>query len=242
MFDDDLCTAVRAALWQVALPPKTVAVERVKCYQSASMIRALSLVWDPATVWENIARDRKSLRYVFTAYFLPVMLIAALGEGYTLARWQTWTAGPRGMMHFDLDQIVVFETVRSALTCVIIVVCSYLLWLLREPFYARYNFEQAVVLVMYSLTPLFLCQVLSGVPRINLWISWGIGVYLSLRVFYHGVHYLAKTVPGSAVGLYVIGSAIIVGLTGAQRFMLIQCLTGHGSSINYFIYDLAAKI
>lgn len=211
-------------------------------YQFPAMIRALSLVWAPATVWEIIARDRKSLGFVFMAYFLPVMLMAALAEGYTLEQWRTWTAGPHGMMHFDFGQIIIFEAMRSTMTCVIVGVCAYIVWLLREPFYARYNFPQALVLVMYSLSPLFLCQVLTGVPRINLWLSWGLGIYFSLRVFYHGVRYLAKTDPASAVGLYVISSAVIICLTGAQRFMVIQCLTGHGSSINNFIYDLAAKI
>jgi hypothetical protein len=206
------------------------------------MIRALSLVWAPATVWENIARDRKSLGFVFMAYFLPVMFMAALGEGYTMAHWRTWTAGPHGMMRFDLGQIIVFEVARSAMTCVIVGVCSYIIWLLREPFYGRYNFAQALVLVMYSLGPLFLCQVLTGLPRINLWVSWGLGIYFSLRILYHGIRYLAKTDPGSVVGLYVISSVFIAGLTGAQRYMLIQCLTGHGSSINNFIYDLAAKV
>lgn len=206
------------------------------------MIRALSLVWDPATVWENIARDRKGLGFVFTGYYLPVMLIAALGEGFTLAHWRAWTAGPHGMMRFDLNQIVIFEGMRFAMTCVIVGACSYVIWLLREPFYARYNFPQALVLMMYSLSPFFLCQILTGVPRINFWISWGLGIYFSLRIFYYGVRYLAKTDPASAVGLYVISSAVIVGLTGAQRFMLIQCLTGHGSSINNYIYDLAAKL
>jgi Yip1 domain len=199
------------------------------------------MVWDPATVWEYIARDRKSLGYVFTAYFLPVMLIAAVGEGSTLAQWRMWTAGPHGLMRFDLAQIVVFEAAQFLATCAIVGACSYVIWLLREPFYGRYNFTQGLVLVMYSLSPLFLCQVLTGVPRINLWISWGLGVYFSLRIFYHGVRFVAKTDPVSAVGLYLISSAAIVGLTGAQRFMLIQCLTGHGSSINNFIYDLAAK-
>ncbi|HEY1790794.1 MAG TPA: YIP1 family protein [Verrucomicrobiae bacterium] len=206
------------------------------------MIRALFLVWDPATVWEMIARDRKSLGFVFMAYFLPVMLIAALGEGYTLALWHTWTAGPHGMMHFNLGQIVIFEAMRSAMTCVIVGVCAYIIWLLKDPFYARYNFPQALVLVMYSLSPLFLCQALTGVPKISLWVSWGLGIYFSLRVFYHGVRYLAKTDPGSVVGLYIISSAVIIGLTGAQRFMVIQCLTGHGSSVNNLIYNLATKI
>jgi hypothetical protein len=206
------------------------------------MIRALSLVWDPPTVWEHIVADRKGLGFVFTCYFLPVMLIAALGEGFTLTHWRTWTAGSHGVMHFGFDQILIFETVRSAMTCVIVCACSYIVWLLREPFYARYNFPQAVMLVMYSLGPLFLCQTLTGIPRISFWLSWSLGIYLSLRVFYHGVRALAKTDPGSAVGLYVISSAVIIGLTGAQRFMLIQCLTAHGSSINNLIFNLAEKI
>ena len=205
------------------------------------MIRALSLVWDPATVWENIARDKKNLGYVFTAYFLPVMLLAALGEGFTLTQWGTWTAEGHGLMRFDFGQILIFETVRSAITCSIVGACSYLVWLLRDPFYARYNFSQSLVLVMYSLCPLFLLQVLNGIPGLNLWLSWGVGIYFSLRIFYPGVHTLAKTVPGSAAGLFFISSVAIISLTGAQRFMIIQCLTGHGSSINSFIFDLASK-
>lgn len=206
------------------------------------MIRALTLVWDPATVWEHIVKDKKNLGFVFVSYFLPVLFISAAGEGLALAQWRTWTAPPHGLIHFSFCQILVFETMRSAMVCAITVACSYIVWLLREPFYGRYNFVQALMLVMYSLSPLFLCQALVGIPWINLWLSWGLGIYLSLRVFYHGVRRLAKTDPGSAVGLYLISSAVIVGLTGAQRFMLIQCLTGHGSSINTVIYDLAAKL
>ena len=206
------------------------------------MIQALALVWDPAAVWENIAKDRKNLGYVFTAYFLPVMLLAALGEGYTLSQWGTWTAEGHGVMRFDPGQIFIFETVWLTVNCVIVGACGYLVWLIRDPFYARYDFPQALMLVMYSLGPLFLFQMFSGIPGINLWLSWGAGICFSLRIFYYGVHTLAKTVPGSAAGLFLISSAAIITLTGAQRFMLFQCLTGHGSSINILIYDLAAKL
>jgi hypothetical protein len=206
------------------------------------MIRALSLVWDPAATWENIARDRINFGYVFTAYFLPAMLLAALGEGFTLALWGRWTAAGHDLMHFDFHQILIFEIIRSAVTCVIIGACSYLFWLLREPFYARFNFGQALTLVTYSLCPLFLFQLFTGIPRVNLWLSWGAGIYFSLRVFYHGVRTLAKTDPGSAVKLFLISSVAIIAFTATQRFMLIQCLTGHGSSINIFIYNLAANI
>jgi hypothetical protein len=206
------------------------------------MIRALTLVWDPAMVWENIIRDRKTLGMVFAFYFVPLMLIASLGEGFTLLHWRMWTAGAHGLTHFGLGQILIFEALRSVLTCANVVLCSYVIWLLKDPFYARYDFPQAIMLVMYSLSPLFLSQALTGLPQINLWLSWGAGVYLSLRVFYHGVRSLGKTDPRSATGLFLIGSAAIIALTGVQRFMLIQCLTGHGSSINSFIYDLAARM
>ena len=206
------------------------------------MIRAFSLVWDPAPVWERIAQERKSLGLVFTAYFFPMMLLAALGEGFTLEHWRTWMAGTHGVMRFNFAQLVVFETIRSALTCVIVGVSAHVTWLLREPFYARYNYAEALMLVMYSASPMFLCQVLTGIPQISLWLSWGVGLYFSLKIFYHGVRSLARTDPGSATGLYLLSSMVIIALTGAERFMLIQCLSSRGSSINNFIYDFAAKL
>jgi Yip1 domain len=207
-----------------------------------AMIRALSLVWDPATVWERIVQERKSLGLVFLAYFFPMMILGALGEGITLEHWRTWTAGTHGVMRFNFGQIVVFETIRSVMTCVITGVSAYVIWLLREPFYARYNYREALMLVMYSTCPMLLCQVLTGVPQISLWLSWAVGVYFSLRIFYPGVRGLAKTDPGSATGLYLLSSLLIIALTGAQRYMLIECLSGRGSSINNFIYDFAAKL
>lgn len=206
------------------------------------MIRALSFFWDPAPVWERIAQERKSLFSVFIGYFLPTALLVAIGEGYALAQWRTWTDGTHGVMHFSLNQIVVFEAMCWMVTLCIVMACAYIVWLLREPFYGRYNFAQALMLVLYSFCPLFLCQVLTGVPRVSLWLPWAAAVYLSLRIFYHGVRCLAKTDPGSVVGLYLLSSLVIIGLTGAQRFMLIQCLSGHGASINNFIFTAAAKL
>ena len=206
------------------------------------MIRAISLVWDPASVWERIVQERKSLGLVFTAYFFPMMVLAALGEGFTLAHWRTWTAGVHGVMHFTFGQIVVFETIRSAVMCVIVGLSAHVVWLLREPFYGLYNYAEALMLVMYSFCPMLLCQVLTGIPQISLWLPWGVGVYFSLRIFYHGVFSVAKTNPGSATSLYLLSSLVIIALTGAQRYMLIQCLSGRGSSINNFIYDFASKL
>lgn len=221
---------------------KSIAVEDVVVVGFVPMIRALTLVWNPGMVWENIIRDRKTLGMVFAFYFVPLMLVAAVGEGFTLIHWRMWTVGAHGLMHFGLAQTLVFEAMRSVLTCVIVALCSYVIWLLKDPFYARYDFPHALMLVMYSLSPLFLSRALTGLPQINLWLSWGAGMYLSMRVFYHGVQSLSKTDPRSANGLFLTGSAAIIALTGVQRFMLIQCLTGHGSSINSFICDLAARM
>lgn len=206
------------------------------------MIRAFSLVWDPATFWERIVQERKNLGLVFLAYFFPMMMLAAAGEGFTLERWRIWMAGTHGVMRFSFGQIVVFEAIRSAVACVIVGVSAHVIWLMREPFYGRYNYAEALVLVMYSVSPLLVCQVLTGVPQVSLWLSWGVGVYFSLKIFYHGVRCLAKTDPGSATGLFLLSSMVIIALTGVQRYMLIQCLSGRGSSINNFIYDFAAKL
>lgn len=206
------------------------------------MIRALTLVWAPATAWERIVQEKKSLGLVFIGYFFPMMVLAALGEAFTLAHWRTWTAGSHGVMRFNVGELVVFETIRSALTCVIIGVSAHVMWLLREPFYGRYNYAQALMLVMYSLSPMFLFRVLTGISQISLWVSWGVGIYFSLRIFYYGVGCVAKTDPRKRHGLYLLSSLVIIGLTGAQCYVLIQFLSRRGLSINNFIFDCAAKL
>ena len=111
-----------------------------------------------------------------------------------------------------------------------------------DPFYSRYTYRQALTVVIYSSSPLFLFQPLSAVPWINLWIPWIIGVFVSLKVLYYGMPRFLESAPGHALGLYLVSSAFIVALTGAEWYMFIQCLTGKGVTTNNVIFDIAAKL
>lgn len=206
------------------------------------MIKTINLIWNPTSGWDGIIRNRISIWSIFGVYLLPMLLLACLGEGIGLHAWRTWTAGPHGMLHFSLNQILVFETLHFLIMLVVVATCAHIVWLLREPFYGGYNYPQALMVVVCSFGPLFLAQFFDGFHRISLWIPWGVGVYFSLKIFYSGIRNIAKTDPQSAVGLYFLSSIVIVGLTGAQRFMLIQCLSGHGASVNNYIFGVAAKL
>ncbi len=205
------------------------------------MIKAIRLIWHPEAGWDPIIRQRRSVLSVWFLYLLPLVLICALGEGAVLCKWRTWTDGTHGILHFSLEQITVFETMHAIVTLVIITVCAHIVWLLREPFYGRYDYAQALTVVTCSFCPLLLCRFLEGIHRFSLWAPWAIGIYFTLKIFYSGIRIIAKTDPHSALGLYLISAATMVGLAGAQRYILIMCLT-HGASVNSVIFNVAAKL
>lgn len=206
------------------------------------MFRVLFLVRNPAGGWERIAKSGQSLAFVLWAYFIPLMLITTIGEGLGVARWRTLNSGAYGVVHFTFARILVFETLRVTATLAVIGTCAYFLWLLKEQFNGNYRYKDALMVVMCSFGPLIVCQLLSGVPQINLWIPWGIATYFSLNIFYHGVRFLSQTDPRSAEALFFLSSGVIIALAGAEQLMLFESLTGHGSSINTVIVNLAAKL
>ena len=206
------------------------------------MFKALSLIVNPQVGWARIASERRGLGFVLLQYFLPIILIVLIGEGLGMMAWRHWYAGPNGMMHFTPDQVLVFEAMRFPLVPLAILACGHIVWLLREPFHAQYTYSEGLMLIAYSFCPLFLTYFLDGIPWINLWISWTLGMYFSLKILYHGINCIARTDPGHSNGLFLLSSLVIIGVMGALRYGLVLCLTGHGSSINSLISDTAAKL
>lgn len=206
------------------------------------MLSTLYLIRNPEVGWERLAGKRRSLLFVFLGYFLPLMLITAIGEGLGIAEWRTLSTESYGVVHFNLSRVVVFEIMHMAVTLGTMATCAYFIWLLREPFHGKYHYGEALALVMCSLSPLLLCLMLNGIPKISLWVSWGAGLFLSLRILHYGIRRFSKTDPRNADGLFVISAAVVIALTGVERYLLIQSFSGHMGSINNVIMSVAAKL
>lgn len=208
----------------------------------AQMVDALTMFWNPAETWRNTTLHRRSWGFVILAYLFTVLLVATVGEGIVLAKWRLWYAGTVGIMHFSPGQVLVFETLRLLLTLMMVAAATHIIWLLREPFNGDYNYREAFTLVVATMSPLLLCRLLDGMTRFSLWVPWGIGLFFSLRILYYGMFRISRSHPRQVMDLFLICAGVIIGLSGIDRYILIQCLTGHGSSVNNLIFDLSSNL
>jgi hypothetical protein len=206
------------------------------------MVRMVFFIFRPEMEWEVVLQSKRGLGYILGLQLLPAMLVAAFAEGVGMVGWRRWHAGIHGIKDFTAGEAMVWETMRLVLMLVLVALCVYLIRLMGETFNSRYPYRSLVTLVIYSLGPLFLLRPFGAIPWISLWIPYGIGIFLSLRVLYFGLPRILGPDPSHALGLYFISLLFVVALTASERFVFIRCLNGHGVQIENLVFDLASKL
>jgi hypothetical protein len=213
-----------------------------KRYHSIDMIRMFFFIFRPAAEWDAVLQAKRGLGFILGIDLLPVMLMASIAEGVGMAGWRKWHAGIHGVKHFTVGEAMVWEMMQLMLMLVVIAVCAYLIRLMGETFNSRYTYRQALTVVIYSLSPLFLLRLLGAIPRISLWILWALGIFFSLKILYCGLPRILQSHLSHALGLFFISSLFVVVLTGAERLIFIRCLNGQGVPIENLVFDIAAKL
>jgi len=188
------------------------------------MIRALLLIIDPTNTWERIENSQHGIARVFFVSILPLLLVTSAIESYGLMTW----GRERGLEHkvkpISTDLLVRYEGASLLLSLVLLFVGAWLLKMIAEGFHRRHAYRDAFATAAYSLSPLFLCRALNAFPGINLWIPWGIGIFLALAVLYRGIPRVLKPDPPSALGLYMLASLMFLVATGLANFLQILVL------------------
>jgi hypothetical protein len=206
------------------------------------MIRALFLIFNPGATWANIAEARRGVGLILGLNLLPMMVLVAAAEGFGLMQWGTLQVLSGLVKKLTVNEAVVYETAQLLLTLLIIAICTFLIKSFGETFHSRHNFTQAFTVVAYGLSPLFLLRLLDMFQAINPWLTWGIGIMLTVKTFYNGVPCVMQTDPTHALGLYFMSSLVVVALTGAERFFTAWYLTGHFLPLAKSVADFAAKL
>ena len=111
-----------------------------------------------------------------------------------------------------------------------------------ETFRKRNTYWQALTLAAFGLSPLFLLRLADAMPYMTPWLTWGVGIVLSLEVVYQGVPTVMEPDPPNAIGLFFMIALVLLALTGLERFITYWYLTGHARPIEAFISSLAAKL
>src|SRR5438445_2955591 len=173
------------------------------------MIKALLLIFEPIATWERIWRARRGCAFILLMYLLPTLVLISAAEGYGLYHWgKSRELGPRKF--YSIGEAVIFEFAQFLLYLGVVFIGTKLIKSIGETFHGRHTFTQAFATVVYGLSPLFLLHLLDGLKDISPWVSWSVGIVLSIAVLYHGVPLMMEPDPSHAFGLYLMGSLLLL--------------------------------
>lgn len=206
------------------------------------MFKVLLLILSPGRTWEGIAESRRGIFYILVTYLLPMMLLTSFGEGYGLMHWGKWQGDPSHIRKLSQGESIVFEAGQLLATLLLIAVNASLAKSVGSTFHGRHTFTQGFTAVSYGLAPLFLCRLLNAFSDVNPWLSWSVGILLSIALLYHGVPLVMDPDPAHAFGLYMITSLMVFMTTGMLEFITASYLHGNFPKLERAVTSLAARL
>jgi hypothetical protein len=207
------------------------------------MIKALLLIFEPFRTWDGIARSEQSLARIFAIYLLPMVLITSAVEGFGLAHWgKLQSAEYERLNKFTPAEATVYETMQAILTILVVFVAAKFLKSLGDTFHGRHSLTQTFKTIAYGLSPMFLLRLLDVFPQVSPWVSWILGIVLSVAVLYQGLPRVMQPDPPHAFGLYFMNSLLLILITGLARFVTAWYLSGHFKPVERVISAIAAKL
>jgi Yip1-like protein len=190
------------------------------------MIKALFLIFEPAAAWDRVVKARRGLIFLLVFYLLPMVLVLAALEGFSLMEWgrRQWQSGQ--IKIFTADEMAIYETVQSLATLAVVFICAQIVKALGNASHLRHNYIQGFTVAACGLSPLFLLRLLDIFPAINPWLTWGVGILLCVATLYQGVPRVMQPDPSQAFGLYFMCSIMFILVTGLERFVTVWYLAG----------------
>ncbi|MDB6121340.1 MAG: hypothetical protein JWQ71_333 [Pedosphaera sp.] len=191
------------------------------------MIKALLFIFEPGMTWDKIVQARRSLQWVLFLYLMPMVAISVAGELYGLLRW----GKPSEQLLEEVAPIshqmaVYYGLAQFFVSLAVVFVGAKLVKSLAETFHSRHTFPQCFTLAAYTLSPLFLVRLFDVFPKMNPWVTLGIGVLLSLTVLYQGVPRILQPDPPHAFGLYLMSALLLAIVSGLGRCLTLLGLHG----------------
>ena len=206
------------------------------------MIKTILLIIAPIRTWDGILLARRSIGFILRTFLLPLMLLSCAVEGFGLVRWGKWQGEVPHMVHFTPGQAVMFEALQFIVLFILVVLNAGLLKSSSGTFHGRQTFEQGFRAIAYGMGPFFLLRCLNAFSDVSPWVSWVLGILLTLSVLYHGVPKIMDPDPAHAFGLYVVTCLLLLFTTGLLQLITSLCLKGEFPKLMTLISDLGARL
>lgn len=188
------------------------------------MIKALLLVFDSWSTWDKIARAKKGLGSVLALNLVPVLALSVAGEivGRMYLRRPNGTEAAQAFPHLMMS----YATAQVFFSFLTVFIGAQLVKAVAETFHARHTYAQAFTVVAYGLGPLFLARWLDVIPGMNPWVTFGIGIVLTISTLYMGIPCVLKPDPPNAFGLFLSGGLLLAMVAGLARLITLLVLQG----------------
>ncbi len=191
------------------------------------MIKALFLIFERGPAWDRIAEARRGFATVFFFNLVPMLLIVAVAEGFSLTHWGKWRPFYKDYNIFSLKQAVTYEVAQSVFNVLAVLAAARLVEVMGKTFHGRNTFTQGFTAVVFGLSPMFLMRLLDVAPTMSPYVSWMLGIGISVWILYQGLPRIMAPDPTHAFGLYISTSMVLFLITGMVRVLTALYLTGN---------------
>jgi hypothetical protein len=192
------------------------------------MIKALSLLFAPNATWTRIAQAQRGVLLVFLLNPLPLMVLGSFAEGYGLFSFGMVRGAFSGARAtpVELDLVQRYEAARLVMDLMVLFFGAKFLQSLAEGFDMRIPFTPMFTVLAYSLGPSFLARALDGIPVLNTWVCWAIGMVLALQLLYHGVALVLRPDQSKGFGLFIACALAMLLMTAVAHMIAGAVLEG----------------
>ena len=146
------------------------------------MIKVFFLIFEPSVAWEKIALAQRSIVFILMTNLLPLLLLVTAVEGWGLQHWGKFQSEYGKIREFTPREILGFELIQFVMFLMVVFISALLILRVSQTFHQREKYRQAFAVTVYGLSPLLLVHVLDAAPTMNPWVTWGLGVGLSIWI------------------------------------------------------------
>lgn len=184
--------------------------------------RAKRIIMDPKAEWPVIEREQTTVEKLYREYIALLAAIPVLAYmiGSVLIGHQVPFVGT---IRTPIVQAVVAAVFSYVFALVGVYIAALVIDKLAPTFDSKSDFTQALKLVAYAYTPVWIAGVLNIIPMLGI-LTMLAGLY-SIYVFYLGLPVMMKT-PEPKVIVYMVVAAVVIIVISIVMVAISAALTG----------------
>ena len=172
--------------------------------------RAVAILTKPADEWRTIAAESATVEGLLRDYAAPLAAIPAIAQFIAFVR-------------FTIVRGFVYAVVSWIMTLVSAWIAAVVIEALAPTFQSKGNTEQALKLVVYSMTPIWIAGVLNLVPALAVLVI--LAALYAVYLFYLGLPPVMST-PSDQVIPYMVVSAVVIIIVSSVLVYITAAIFG----------------